>query len=89
MNVYFNFQLTKRRSNLLYTVRNLRKSNEIAKYYTDENGYITVMVKSKEDGGKKQKVTYTVTKKGEENKTFLEAELMDFVKKSKSWAEEI
>ena len=66
----------------------MRKSNEISKYYTDENGYITVMVKNKEDGGKKQKVTYTVLKKGDEPKTFLEAELRDFVKKSRSWAEE-
>ena len=69
INIYFNFQLTKKRSNLLYVVRNLRKSNEISKYYTDENGYITVMVKKKEDGGEKLKVTYNVMKKGEEPKT--------------------
>ena len=88
INIYFNFQLTKKRSNLLYVVRNLRKSNEISKYYTDENGYITVMVKKKEDGGEKLKVTYNVMKKGEEPKTLREAELLDIISKSRSWAEQ-
>ena len=47
MNVFFNFQLTKRRSKILYKVKNLRRSNDISKNYTDENGHITIMVKKR------------------------------------------
>ena len=55
VNVFFNFQLTKRRSKLLYKIRQLKKSGKISKFYSDENGMLTVKM---EEGGEKVKVTY-------------------------------
>lgn len=44
MNVFYNFQLTQRRSNLLFEVRQLKRSNKISKYFTDENGHIKIRI---------------------------------------------
>ena len=81
-NIFFNFQLTKRRSKLLYKIRQLKKSGKISKFYTDENGMLTVMVKNKEDGGEKVKVTYFNKKKDCPPFPFTEEELEDLVSKS-------
>jgi hypothetical protein len=43
-NVYFNFTLTKRRSHLLFEVRKLKQSKTIFKYFSDEDGNISMKV---------------------------------------------
>ena len=45
-NVYINFQLTKKRSELCKEVRTARKNRKIAKFGVDQNGRITVKVNS-------------------------------------------
>jgi len=55
-NVFFNFQLTKRRSNLLYEVRKLKKDNKISKFFTDENGHIKIRIGATDKD--KHRVTY-------------------------------
>ena len=45
-NVYLNFQLTKKRSELLKSVRQAKIENKIKKYGVDQNGRLTVKVKS-------------------------------------------
>ena len=45
VNTYFNFMLTKRRSELLFEVRKLKKVEKIARFYSDENGVISIKVK--------------------------------------------
>jgi hypothetical protein len=58
MNLFFNFQLTRRRSQLLWEVRKLKKSGKIARYWTDSDGSITIRQKEGEgEGGHKEKVT--------------------------------
>ena len=92
LNVYFNFHLTRRRSALLYEMRQLKKSGAISKFFSDENGQLTVMVKKKEEGGVKQKVSYFFTSKDRKNppKTMNKSELLDLVKNGgkMDWAAE-
>ena len=52
MNVYFNFMLTKRRGSLLYEVRQMKKVGRISRYYSDENGAISIKVNSKDKSKK-------------------------------------
>ena len=58
MNVFFNFMLTKKRNTLLFHVRELKRKegSKIQKFYTNENGNITVLT----NDGEKQKITFTV-----------------------------
>ena len=77
VNVYFNFQLTRRRNNLLYEVRQMKKNKKIAKYYTDEHGNIKLLVKL---GDKKVRITSVTTKENPELKTFTIKELKDIAK---------
>ena len=91
-NVFFNFHLTRRRSGLLYEMRQLKKKGDISKFYSDENGQLTVLVKKKEDGGSKQKVTYFVKGKNKNSApiTLNKKELLDLVKGGDlSWAEQM
>ena len=44
LNLYCNFKLTKMRNNLLYEVRQAKKKNQIAKYFVDFNGAISVQI---------------------------------------------
>ena len=60
-NVYFNFQLTRRRINLVYELRQLRKNKSIQKFFTDENGQISVIIR---EGGNKHRLTYISTGRG-------------------------
>ena len=52
--VFVNFQLTKRRSTILFHLRSLKREGKIFKYYSDENGNISLRVK---EGGSKLKLT--------------------------------
>ena len=52
--LFLNFQLTKRRSTILFHLRNLKREGKIFKYYSDENGSISLRVK---EGGAKVKLT--------------------------------
>ena len=88
-NVFLNFHLTSRRSNLLYKIRQMKKTGDIAKFYSDENGQLTIMAKKKEDGGVKKKVTYFTKNRDSPPQTLYEEEMIDMIKKSNSWAEEL
>ena len=59
MNVYLNFQLTKRRNALLYEVRRLRRAGKIHKYFVNENGSMSIIVK---EGEPKKRITYMETR---------------------------
>ena len=48
INVYFNFMLTRRRSTLLYEVRQAKKSGNVTKFWSDEEGNISVQIGQKE-----------------------------------------
>ena len=43
-NIYFNFMLTKRRSTLLFEARQLKKKELIKKFFSDENGSISIKI---------------------------------------------
>ena len=55
VNLYFNFMLTQRRGKLLFEIRKLKKAKRIFKFYSDEEGSISIK-KNKEDK-KNKKVT--------------------------------
>ena len=74
INVFFNFQLTRRRNNMLYEVRQLKKTKKIAKYYSDENGNIKILKKL---GDKKIKITSITSKDSPDSKTYTVQELKD------------
>ena len=59
--IYINFQMTKRRSTVLFHLRNLKREGKIQKFYSDENGSISVRIK---EGAPKIKLTNFPTKKG-------------------------
>ena len=75
-NVYFNFQLTKRRINLMYELRQLRRGNRIRKFLTDENGQISIVIK---EGGSKHRLTYLCRTRGSAPVTFTKGELLEFI----------
>ena len=52
--IFINFQMTKRRSTILFHLRTLKREGKISKYYSDENGNISIRVK---EGGSKLKLT--------------------------------
>ena len=52
--LYFNFMLTKRRSKLLFQIRKLKQDQKIFKFYSDEDGSITIKIKP---GDKNIKIT--------------------------------
>ena len=70
MNVFFNFMLTKKRNSLLYSVRELRRKEDskIKKFYTDENGTITVL----NTEGEKERITFSL----DSRRTISEEELI-------------
>lgn len=45
LNFYANFHLTSRRQNLTFLVRNMKRNQQISRFYTDENGAISIKVK--------------------------------------------
>ena len=84
-NVYFNFMLTRRRSKLLYEVRKYRKDDKlISKFFTDENGEITMLML---DNKTKERITNVHEKNVEGKKvegmiTLNSKELKDLVSAS-------
>ena len=70
MNVYFNYMLTKKRNNLLYKVRELKRKEgaKIKKFFTDENGTISVLT----ENGVKERITFSL----ESRRTISEEELV-------------
>ena len=54
VNLYFNFMLTRKRSRLLFDIRQMRRETENLKYYTDENGTISLQVPNSQ---RKKRVT--------------------------------
>ena len=59
-NLYFNFMLTKRRSHLLFEVRKMKQTKAIFKYYSDEDGNISMKVNQTDK--KSEKLTNIRTK---------------------------
>ena len=62
-NVFFNFMLTKRRNELLYEVRKLKRAKKIDKFFSDDRGHITIKL-----GEKSEKISSVPL---ETNKTIL------------------
>ena len=79
--VYLNFDFTKRRSELLFQIRRLRREEKIAYYLTDFDGSITVQQR---DGGDRVRLTRASnrsSRKGEKmgkqpNRTFTLTEFL-------------
>ena len=71
--LYFNFMLTKRRSQLFFEIRNLKKAERIFKLYSDEEGCITIKDKK---GGKNIKLTDTAVEGSAKLKTWTVEELL-------------
>ena len=61
MPVYLNFDLTKKRSALLFEVRRLKKQNKIFRYFTDFDGTISII---SEEGKEKIKLTRSAGRSG-------------------------
>ena len=72
LNLYFNFCLTKRRSQLLFEVRKLKRDNKIDKFYSDEHGLISIKLAN---SNFKQKVTSIPMKESSNLKTMTIEEL--------------
>ena len=66
MNLFFNFMLTQRRSKLLFEIRKLKKAGKIVKFYSDEEGRISI----KREGSDKQRVTDFFEKGSSQLKTW-------------------
>ena len=76
VNVFINFMLTKRRSGLLYEVRQLKKNGKVARYYSDEEGTISIKVKDEDSS---VKLTSSYKTKTSPLKTFQIPELQKLV----------
>ena len=72
INVYANFQLTKRRNSLLYSLRRAKKEGKISKIYSNENGQISYKVTESAD---KTRVTYFSNQKNDTPKSLTVSEL--------------
>ena len=70
--LYFNFMLTKRRSKLLFNIRKLKQNDKIYKFYSDEDGCISIKAKP---GDRNTKVTDVVTEASAKLKTWTDEEL--------------
>ena len=57
INLFFNFMLTGRRGELLFEIRKLKREGNIAKFFSDEEGSISIQINK---GERKIKVTDTV-----------------------------
>ena len=77
-NVYFNFQLTKKRVGLLYELRQMKRDGKVHKFLTDENGQISAV---RREGERKQRLTYFSMSRGCEPSTYNILELREFVDK--------
>ena len=73
VNVFFNFMLTRRRSALLFDVRQLKKEGKIEKFWSDEEGNISVQVVGKKD---KKRITNFFDPKIDDFKTLYINELV-------------
>ena len=71
-NLYFNFCLTKRRSELLFEIRKLKRNNLIDKFYSDEHGMISI---KKLGSTSKDRITNIHSKESSYSKTWTVEEL--------------
>ena len=78
INLFANFQLTPRRNQLSYHLRNLKKENKIFNYYTNENGMLSFRLKER---GPKIKVTYVSAKPGDIPKTLSVQDIDNIISK--------
>ena len=77
LNVFVNFQLTKRRNTLAFHLRNIKKEQKIVKYFTDENGHLSF---KKSESSPKTKITFVQSGKDVGPTTMLPDELSVCVK---------
>lgn len=54
-NLFFNFMLTKKRSKLLFEIRKLKRAGKVTKFYSDEDGVISVRLAN--NNNKNERVT--------------------------------
>ena len=73
MPLYFNFMMTKRRSRLLFEIRQLKKSERVFKFYSDEEGCITVKGK---EGDRNKRITDIAVEGSGKLKTWTVEELL-------------
>ena len=76
LNIFFNFRLTGVRSYLLFEIRKLKRDGEISKYYTDENGQISI----KTNDDKKIKVTNFYDKEEKDTRCLTLQEMKEYIK---------
>ena len=76
LNFYANFHLTRKRNGILYEVCQLKKAGKISKFFTDENGQISVKIG---ENGTKIKVTYVAKNKDEAPKTLTKEEILELL----------
>ena len=74
VDVYFNFMLTRRRSTLLFKIRELKREQKIDKFFTDENGNISVQLKNSQT---RKRITNFFDKESNIIKTLHIQELVD------------
>ena len=72
--LYFNFMMTKRRSKLLFHVRKLKQDKKIFKFYSDEDGAITIKAKQ---GDRNIKITDITTEGSSKIRSWTDEELAD------------
>ena len=66
----------RKRNGILYEVRQLKKAGKISKFFTDENGQISVKIGK---NGTKIKVTYVAKNKDEAPKTLTREEILEIL----------
>ena len=72
--LYFNIMMTKRRSRLLFEIRQLKKAERVFKFYSDEEGCITVKGK---EGDRNKRITDIAVEGSGKLKTWIVEELLD------------
>ena len=77
INLFANFQLTARRSELMFQVRQLKKEKKIDRMYSDENGVISIRFK---ENGPKHRLTYQESRGNQApGRTYSKDELLQLV----------
>ena len=74
MNLFVNYQMTKRRNSILFQLRQLKRTKKIYKFYTNENGQIQYKLS---ENSNKVTVTYVVKDKESRPTTMSVAELLE------------
>ena len=81
INLFANFQLTARRSELMFQVRQLKKEKRIHQMYSDENGVISIRF---QENGPKHRLTYQEPRGNQApGRTYSKDELLQLINSQK------